>query len=70
MADMIPFPRSTLSRKPRSAQAVANFFMMHNPVPVSPCANGMPGHPPCRPPAELEALLRARADTTAAREGV
>ena len=37
---------------------------------AEPCANGMPGHPPCRSPAELEALLRARADVTAAREGV
>ncbi len=34
------------------------------------CANGMPGHPPCRSPAELEAMLRAQADTTAARESV
>ena len=36
----------------------------------NPCANGMPSHPPCRSPAELEALLRAQGDTTAARESV
>ena len=57
-ADLIPFPRP---------KVVAIDWLLAE---RSKCANGMPGHPPCRSTAELEALLRARADVTAAREGV
>jgi hypothetical protein len=74
MADLIPFPRTWGNRMPRAAQSTADMVSEwatydHNRERAR-CANGMPGHPPCRSPAELEALLRARADVTAAREGV
>lgn len=75
MADLIPFPR--LLRKAGNrfadAQEMADLVKQGAPLyePKRPgCANGMPGHPPCRSPAELERLLRASADTTAAKEGV
>ena len=69
MGTMIPFPR-LIGDGVFAPQQVADVIGHYRPVPVHPCANGMPGHPPCRSPAELEALLRARADVTAAREGV
>ena len=76
MADLIPFPNlfgrtmrgDVISDSPQHVadyigREVARHWTPH------PCANGMPGHPPCRSPAELEALLRESADTTACREG-
>ena len=79
MGTMIPFPRVYDMLDPwrrRDAQYVSeavNDIAAHFDYPEETargCRNGMPGHPPCRSPAELEALLRARADVTAAREGV
>ena len=77
MADLIPFPRlfgRTLSGRAISdePQRMADYIGRQTlPSWVRyPCANGMPGHPPCRSVAELEAMLRERADVTAAREGV
>ena len=72
MADLIHFPRlfggdfAALSpdHVAKFAQQSALRGWHRN-----PCANGMPGHPPCRSPAELERLLRERADTAACREG-
>lgn len=70
MADLIPFPRLMIDPTKRfDPQAVADLVMgNYKPFVPHPCANGMPGHPPCREPAELEAMLRASADTTANRE--
>ena len=72
MADMIPFPRLLGNDVPKSASLAAKVVgrITAQSWVRNPCANGMPGHPPCRSVAELEAMLRARADTTAAREGV
>ena len=74
MADLIPFPRTWGNRRFRDAQATADLVADlatydHNRELEGRCANGMPGHPPCRSPAELERLLRESADTTACREG-
>lgn len=70
MADLIPFPRLYGSCAKRNAQIAVEVVELL--TTLSPrcrsrpgCANGMPGHPPCRSPAELEAMLRAQADTTA-----
>lgn len=71
MADLIPFPRLLCDTDPaglKNPQAIASAVHALRPRGPGRCANGMPGHPPCRSPAELEAMLRARADTTAARE--
>ena len=78
MGTMIPFPRvypNNEPQRPRWPQAVAEAVhdiaeIFDRPSERGRCRNGMPGHPPCRSTAELEALLRARADVTAAREGV
>lgn len=73
MADLIPFPRTWGNRMPRDAQKTADFVAelsaYDNNRERFRCANGMPGHPKCRSPAELERLLRAQSDTTACREG-
>lgn len=66
MADLIPFPRRGYT--PAIGNVIHAVWIVRRSG--RECANGMPGHPPCRSPAELEALLRARADVTAAREGV
>ena len=72
MADLIPFPRlvplaGLLPTEIIAADAQKTaLWNWHR----NPCANGMPNHPPCRSPAELERLLRESADTTACREGV
>lgn len=77
MADLIPFPRLFCRTQSgevikASPQAMADYVGRETARHWVryPCANGMPSHPPCRSPAELEAMLRARADTTAAGEGV
>lgn len=72
MADnLIPFPRLLGTSRPVSAKRVTELFADAEFWRDRPgCANGMPGHPPCRSPAELEAMLRAQGDTTAARESV
>lgn len=69
MADLIPFPRLG-ERRPRSAQFIAEFI--HELAELSePCrATSEYLNRPCRSPAELEAMLRAQSDTTAARESV
>lgn len=74
MSDQIKFPRVFADSQPYDAQETANFvhaFAVKMARGLSfGCANGMPGRPPCRSTDELEAMLRATADTTAAREGV
>ena len=73
MADLIPFPRlcgDLPDVTVRDPQVIADVVHALRPYGRGGCANGMPGHPPCRSPAELERLLRASADTTAAKEGV
>jgi len=76
MGTMIPFPRTTGRYKLRDPQQTADAAHWASGLPAfnfrhsRSCANGMPGHPPCRSVAELEAMLRERADVTAAREGV
>lgn len=72
MADLIPFPRLYPFRGLLPARSIAEVTQRQSLLDWhrNPCANGMPGHPPCRSPAELEALLRTSADTTAAKEGV
>lgn len=75
-ADLIPFPRLRGDNLLRNAQDEADLIASHVDFVNAfrsrrrDCANGMPGHPPCRSPAELEAMLRAQSDTTAARESV
>ena len=69
MADLIAFPRLG-EHRPRSAQFIAEFVGELAEL-SEPCrATSDYLNRPCRSPAELEAMLRARADTTAAREGV
>lgn len=74
MADLIPFPRLFGHNEPRhpgtAVDAASSWIGEYDALGLgAPCANGMPGHPPCRSPAELERLLRAQSDTTACREG-
>ena len=63
-AKMIPFPRlgythpECAARVADVAQTVAHVGWYRNPP--NRCANGMPGHPPCRSVEELNELLRRR----------
>lgn len=63
MADLIPFPRLAGDNVPRDSQNMAHWVhfgvrLANAKWPERGCANGMPGHPPCRSPNELEAMLR------------
>lgn len=63
MADLIQFPRllhNVAPADPKNPQIVADAVHALKPRGSGRCANGMPGHPPCPSPAELEAMLRAR----------
>lgn len=63
MADMIKFPRLIPNVGPRDPQPIANAIHVLRKWGPGRCANGMPGHPPCRTPAELEAMLRSKIAT-------
>ena len=72
MADLIPFPRlhPRWPSWPCHAESVAKIVQSAAEA-AEPCrATSEYLNRPCRSVAELEALLRARADVTAAREGV
>mgnify|MGYP000855309559 CR=1 FL=1 len=69
MADLIPFPREWRTTFGPHWQVVANIVhMVAEKQEVRATSEYL--NRPCRSPAELEAMLRATADTTAAREGV